>query len=105
MADIDALCILKMQIIALDKYPYNYRKAVAEVNQAGQSENHLICKGAEVTLALLPNMLLRALSAVERNMSTRQKMDSCFSKIFAGQWTELVHDMKKRAVEFQEVRW
>ena len=64
-----------------------------EVNQAGQSDDEMIRKGAEITLALLPNMLLRAPSALERNMSTSQKMDIRFSKFFSGQLTELLQDI------------
>ena len=63
---------------------------MAEVNHAGQSSDPQTCKGAEVTLALLPNMLLRAPSALERCMSTRQKMDLPFAKFFSGNWDELL---------------
>ena len=87
MATIDALPILKQNIIALNKCPAHYRNlwrfAVTEVNQAGQSSDPIIRKGAEITLALLPNMLLRAPSTEERLLSTRQKMDSRFAKFFA----------------------
>ena len=77
MASIDAVPILKQNIIALDKCPTHFRNlwrfAVSEVNQAGQSHDPVIRRGAEFTLALLPNMLLRAPSAKERLMSTRQE--------------------------------
>ena len=88
MAQVDAAPILQQNIIALNKCPTHFRNlwrfAVAEVNQAGQSPDPLTRKGAEITLALLPNMLLRAPSPDERLMSTRQKMDARFAKFFAG---------------------
>ena len=97
MADVDALPILQLNIIALEKCPANYRNlwrlALAEVNQAGQSNTDRIRKGAEVTLALLPNMLLRAPSAAERLIGTRQKMDTRFAKFFSGQFNLLVEDI------------
>ena len=103
MAIIDAVPILKQNIIALDKCPTNYRNlwrlALTEGNQAGQSDDEMIRKGAEITLALLPNMLLRAPSALEQNMSTRQKMDFRFSKFFSGQWTELLKDITLSSVK------
>ena len=98
MASVDAATILKMNIVALDKPPAKYktlwRQAVAEVNSAGNSPNEEIRKGAEITLALLPNMLLRAPSAQERLMSTRQKMDIRFAKFFSGQLSILVEDIQ-----------
>ena len=98
MASVDAATILKMNIAALDKPPAKYktlwRQAVAEVNSAGNSLNEQIRKGAEITLALLPNMLLRAPSAQERLMSTRQKMDIRFAKFFSGQLSILVEDIQ-----------
>ena len=85
MADIDAADILMQNIIAVGKCPTHHRnlwrQAIAEVNHAGQSPEPQICKGAEVTLALLPNMLLRAPSALERCMSTRHKMDLRFARL------------------------
>ena len=88
MADVDAIPILQRNIIALDKCLSNYRNlwrlALAEVNQAGQSGRDRIRKGAKVTLALLPNMLLRAPSAAESAISTRQKMDMRCVKFFGG---------------------
>ena len=97
MADVDAIPILQQNIIALEKCPANYRNlwrtALAEVNQAGQSNDDRTRKGAEVTLALLPNMLLRAPSAAERLISTRQKMDTRFAKFFGGQFDLLVEDI------------
>ena len=79
MANVDAVPILQQNIICLEKCPTNYRnlwrQALLEVNIAGQSNDEVIRKGAEISLALLPNMLLRAPSALERNMSTRQKVD------------------------------
>jgi len=62
----------------------------------------MIRKGAEITLALLPNMLLRAPLALERNMSTRQKMDICFSKFFSAQLTELLLDITLSSVKTYE---
>ena len=106
MADVDAAPILQQNIIALNKCPSNYRnlwrQAVAEVNQAGQSSDPQVCKGAEITLALLPNMLLRAPSALERNMSTRQKMDTRFALFFAGQWQPLVENISLSSVRTYE---
>ena len=67
--------------------------SVSEVNQAGQSPDRLTRKGAEITLALVPNMLLRAPSAEERLMSTKQKMDSRFTKFFSGDFASLVNDI------------
>ena len=53
MAGVDAVPILKQNIIALDKCPTNYRNlwrlALTEVNQAGQSDDEMIRKGAEIT--------------------------------------------------------
>ena len=90
MADVDMAPILQQNIIALNKCPSNYRnlwrQAVVEVNQAGQSSDPQVCKGAEITLALLPNMLLRAPSA-------RQKMNTRFALFFAGQWQPLVENI------------
>ena len=107
MASVDAATILKMNIVALDKPPAKYktlwRQAVAEVNSAGNSPNEQTRKGAEITLALLPNMLLRAPSAQERLMSTRQKMDIRFAKFFSGQLSILVEDIQLSSTRRLEV--
>ena len=54
MAIIDAVPILQLNIIALNKCPQNFRNvwrhALTEVNMAGQSEGPVIRKGAEITL-------------------------------------------------------
>ena len=50
----------------------------------------MIRKGAEITLTVLPNMLLQVPSAAERSMST---MHLRFSKIFRGDFTSLVQDI------------
>ena len=106
MASVDAATILKMNIVALDKPPAKYktlwRQAVAEVNSAGNSPNEQTRKGAEITLALLPNMLLRAPSAQERLMSTRQKMDIRFAKFFSGQLSILVEDIQLSSTRRRE---
>ena len=86
MATIDALPILKQNIIAL----------------GGQSSDPIIRKGAEITLALLPNMLLRAPSTEERLLSTRQKMDSRFAKFFAGDFDGLISDIPQSSVRAYE---
>ena len=108
MASLDAVPILKQNIIALDKCPAHFRNlwrfAVSEVNQAGQSHDPLTRKGAEITLALLPNMLLRAPSAEERLMSTRQKMDSRFAKFFSGDFESLVNDITLSSVQSYETQ-
>ena len=61
MAEVDAVPILKLNIIALDKcqakYRHLWRMAVSEVNQAGHSDEPQTRKGAEITLALKPNKL------------------------------------------------
>ena len=106
MATIDALPILKQNIIALNKCPAHYRNlwrfAVTEVNQAGQSSDPIIRKGAEITLALLPNMLLRAPSTEERLLRTGQKMDSRFAKFFAGDFDGLISDIPQSSVRAYE---
>ena len=81
MAQVDAYPILKQNMIALDKCHCRnlWRFVVAEVNQAGQSPDSLVRKGAEIMLALLPNMLIRAPPSEERLMSTRQMMDARFA--------------------------
>ena len=73
--------------------------AVSEVNQAGQSPDPVTRNGAEIMLALLPNILPRAPSAEERLMSNRQKMDSRFAKFFSGDFTTLVNDIPSPASE------
>ena len=88
MATVDAHLILKQNIIALDKCSSHYRNlwrfAVSEVNQAGHSLHPVACKGTEITLALLPNMLLRTPSAEICLMSARQKMDQTFQILCRG---------------------
>ena len=91
ISDIDAVPVpvLKQNIIALYKYQMNcrnfWRLGRMKVSQARQSDHGLITKGAGITLGLLPNMLLRALSALERNMRIWQNMDIQFSKFLSGQ--------------------
>ena len=88
MTAIDATPILKANIIVMDKIPFqfrdNWRMAVSEVNQACTSSDQLVKKGAEIVLALLPSMLLRAPSAAERLVSTRVKMGTRFVKFSQG---------------------
>ena len=107
MVTVDALPILQQNIIALNKCPTHYRNlwhfAVTEVNQAGQSSDPIILKGAEITLALLPNMLLRVPSTEERLMSTRQKMDSRFAKFFAGDFDGQIRDIPQSSVRAYEL--
>ena len=78
MTAIDATPILKANIIVMDKIPFqfrdNWRMAVSEVNQACTSSDQLVKKGAEIVLAFLPSMLLRAPSVAEWLVSTRVKM-------------------------------
>ena len=82
---------------------------MAEVNQAGQSPGPLICKGAEVTLAQL---LIRALSALERNTGTRQMMDTRFAIFFQDSGPHLCRTfhsllsgfMKQKVCAHQEVK-
>jgi hypothetical protein len=50
-------------------------------------------KGAEIILALLPSMLLRAPSAAEKLLSTRVKMLKRFGKFFAGEFQSLINDI------------
>ena len=73
---------------------------------SGRSElgrpNEAIRKGAEITLALLPNMLLRAPLAQEQLMSTRQKMDIRFAKFFSGQLSILVEDIQLSSTRRKE---
>ena len=94
MATMDAVPILQLNIIALNECPQNFknlwRHALSEVNMGGQSDDPIIRKGAEITLALLPNMLLRAPSAAEHLMSTRQKMYVIFGRFFEGEFLALV---------------
>ena len=52
-------------------------------------------------LALLPNMLLRAPSAAEREIRTR-KMDMRFPKFFSGQFISLVDDIPLSSVRTYE---
>ena len=47
-----------------------WRLALAEINKAMKSTNQEIKKGAEVILALAPNMLFRAPNSRERELST-----------------------------------
>ena len=62
MSAIDATPILKANIIVMEKIPYQFRAswrmAVAEVNQACMTADPQQKKGAEITLALLPSILL-----------------------------------------------
>ena len=106
MAQVDATPTLQQNIIALNKCPTHYgnlwRFAVAKVNQAGQSPDPLTRKGAEITLALLPNMLLRAPSPDERLMSTRQKMEAWFDKFFSGDFAALIQDIPDSSVRLYE---
>ena len=70
MATVDAVPILQLNIIALNKCPANYRNlwrhTVSEVNQVGQSDEPIVRKGAEIILALL-----WVLSNAERAINTR----------------------------------
>jgi hypothetical protein len=88
MAAIDAMPILKTNIVAMDKILIqlraSWRMAVSEVNLACKAADPLVKKGAEITLALLPNMLLRAPSAAERLQITRVKIGTRFGKKFVG---------------------
>ena len=106
MADINAADILKQNIIALDKCPMHHhnlwRQAIAKVNHAGQSPDPQIGKGAETTLALLPNMLLRAPSALERWMTTRHKMDLHFARFFSGNWEDLIEAIPLSSISTYE---
>ena len=54
-------------------------------------------------MALLPNMLLRAPSTEERLMSTRQKIDSRFSKFFAGDFDGLLKGIPQSSVRAYEL--
>ena len=102
MTAIDATPILKANIIVMDKIPFqfrdNWRMAVSEVNQACTSSDQLVKKGAEIVLALLPSMLLRAPSAAERLVSTRVKMGTRFGKFFAGDFLALIKDTTQSSV-------
>jgi hypothetical protein len=86
----------------MDKKPIQFRAswrmAVSEVNLACKAADLLVKKGAEITLALLPNMLLRAPSAAERLQSMRVKMGTTFGKFFAGHFMSLVDDITKSSV-------
>ena len=106
MSAIDATPILKANIIVMEKIPYQFRAswrmAVAEVNQACMTADPQQKKGAEITLALLPSMLLRAPSAAKRMISTRVKMGTRFGKFFAGDFHELVQGILDSSVRTYE---
>ena len=76
--------------------------AVSKVNQACTSSDQLVKKGAEIVLALLPSMLLRASSAAERLASTRVKMGTRFGKFFAGDFLALIEDTTQSSVRSYE---
>ena len=78
------------------------RQAITEMNQAGNSQSDLVRKGAEITQAFLPNMLLRSPSLQERLMSTRKKMDTRFAKFFAAQFPQLVEDISLSSAQKQQ---
>ena len=61
-----------------------WRLALPETNKAMKSTNQEIKKGAEVILALAPNMLFRAPNSRERELSTRAKWSTRFNKFWAG---------------------
>jgi hypothetical protein len=106
MTAIDATPILKANIIVMDKFSFqfrdNWRMAVSEVNQACTSSDQLVKKGAEIVLALLPSMLLRAPSAAERLVSTRVKMGARFGKFFAADFLALIEDTTESSVRSYE---
>ena len=87
---INATPILQANIIIMEKIPYqfraNWRMAVAEVNQACMLPHPQKKQGAEISIALLPSMLLWAPSAAERMLSTQVKMGTTFGKFFTGEF-------------------
>ena len=58
-----------------------------------ESSDPNIQKGAETVIALLPNMLLRAPNAAERDMNTRQKYAARFKKFWEGRFQGLIDDI------------
>ena len=80
--------ILKLSIVAVNKCPeqfkYQWRTVLHTINEAMKSRGTEIKKGAEIILAMTPNMLFRAPNAWERDLSTRAKWTIRFRTFWAG---------------------
>ena len=105
IAGVDILLILKQKIIALDKCPVNYsalwRQAVAEANHAGQSSDPLVCKGAEIALALLSNTTQSPLGSGKKHENSPKNGHS-ICPLLCGQWDTLVSNIPQSSVKIYE---
>ena len=97
MTTVYAIPILQQNIIAVQKCPDQFktqwRSVLATVDSAMKSTDANISKGAEITLALLPNMLFRSPNARERDLSTRAKWTARFRKFWSGDFRLQVGDI------------
>ena len=74
VCNVDSEQILKQKIGKVRKCPDHFkdqwRQVIQTINSAIKSRDILVKKGAEMVLALAPNILFRASNAEERQLST-----------------------------------